>query len=515
MFSENTHIYSRFVFRAAASVLAVSGMAAGVVPAFGASNDVTISNGGLSVTFNLSWGAVVTGIANTNVANGLSIVYSAGVGADLQMDQFLTQNIGGSQQLMINPTQAGAAGNQPYYQHPNGSSFPQVGSPVVSWQASASHFHAVIEPLDYDTGNPTDWVYVENVSINSQGVANFSYTSYDYHPGTYSMATEVPVLFSDRTDAFMYPTSNGSPQTVSGSPLWPQPAITSNGWIGNVDTQDNLGIFYTTPAGLPEGYGTLPGADVFNGQSLGVTHAVGSGTAYPGETLSSQFSVVVSTPQNGPALISKQSPALFVARSSMIANGVFSLNAAAYTASPGYSLRGNPGAPSGWTSSGGNTGVNGPDTGVYGSTGYQPFAPKSTAGVSDFSFLQGNGAFISQTAATTASQSYTLAFDAASRAGYPLAVLEVVLTNGTNGSQITTLTPAITAAGFTPFFLNFTATSGSTGIEFLNNSLPGIDATVDVSNVSLTAVPEPATLGLLAICGSALALVGRRHKAQA
>ncbi len=512
MFSEKKHIYSRFIFRATASAMAVSGMAAGVVPAFGASNDITISNGGLSVTFNLSWGAVVTSIANTNVANGLSIVYSAGVGANLQIDQFLTQNIGGSQQLMINPTQAGAAGNQPYYQHPNGSSFPQVGSPVVRWSASANHFHAVIEPLDYDTGNPSDWVYVENVDINSHGVANFSYTSYDYHPGTYSMSTEIPVLFTDnRTDAFMYPTANGSPQMVSGYPLWPQPVI-SNGWIGNVDTQDNLGIFYTTPVGLPEGYGTLPGEDVFNGLSLGVTHAVGSGTAYPGETLSSQFSVVVAPPQNGPVLISKQAPALFVARSSMIANGVFSLNAAAYTASPGYSLGGNPGAPSGWISSGGNTGVNGPDTGFYGTSNYQPFAPKSTAGVSDFSFLQGKGAFISQTVATTTGQSYTLAFDAAQRSGDTTAVLEVILKNAINGSQIITYTPAITDAGFAPFFLNFTANAGSTNIEFLNNSPAAIDNTVDVSNVSLTAVPEPNALSLLTIGGMALVLVGRRHK---
>ena len=515
MFSGKKHVSSSFIFRAAAGAVISAGMAGGGVPAFGASNDVTISAGGLAVTFNLSWGAVVTGIANTNVANGLNIVDSHDVGRELQTDQFLYQNIRGNQQmLMTNPTQAGAGGYQQYYQHPNGSAIPETGSPVVSWSASANQFQAVITPLDYDTGNPTDWVYVENVSINSQGVANFHYTCYDYQPQTYLMNTEVPTLYSDRTTAFMYPAANGSVQTASGSPTWPQAGITSNGWIGNVDTHDNLGIFYTTPVGLPEYYGTFPGAAVSEALPLGKTNVwADGGTSYPGDILSSQFSVAVSTPQSGPALISQQPPAVFAARASMIANGVFSENAAAYTASPGYSSQGgNPGAPTGWTSSG-EGGVNGLGTGFYGSGGYAPFAPKDAAGVSDFSFLQRKGAFISQTATTNSGQSYTLTFDAAARNGDPSAVLDVILTNATNGSQIITLTPAITDAAFTPFFLNFTATSGLTNVEFLNNSLPG-DLTVDVSNVSLaaTAVPEPATLDMSIIGGLTLVLIGRKRR---
>ena len=308
MFSEKKPMYLHFILRSAACAVAVAGMAAGhsAPGAFGASN-VTISNGGLSVTFNLSWGAVVTGIANRNVANGLSIVDSHDVGRELQTDQFLYQNIGGSRQLMLNPTQAGAAGYQPYYQHPNGSTFPAVGSPVVNWSASANQFQAVITPLDYDTGNPTDWVYVEDVEINSQGVANFHYTCYDYQPGTYSMDTEVPTLYTDRTDAFMYPASNGSAQTVTGSP---PSRIASNGWIGNIDTSGNLGIFYTTPAGFTENYETFPSADVSDQPPLGKTNVTAYGlTSYPGEILSSQFSVAVGSPQNGSALISQQVPA--------------------------------------------------------------------------------------------------------------------------------------------------------------------------------------------------------------
>lgn len=524
MFPVKKQIYSRSILRAVASALVTFGMAAGTLPAMGAS-DVTISNGGLAVTFNLSWGAVVTAIANTEVASGLNIVDAANVGRELQTDQFLYQDISGGQQLMINPTQAGAAGGQAYYEHPNGSAVPQTGSPVVSWSASANQFQAVITPLDYNTGNPTNWVYVENVSINSQGVASFQYTCYDYLPQTYLINTEIPTLYSDSTDAFMYPTASGV-KTVTGSPVWPPQSITggpplsgritSQGWLANIDTANNLGIFYTTPVGLTEAYGTFSAASVSGSPPLGKSNVAEYGlSANPGTILSSQFSVAVSTPQNGPALISQQAPAVFVARSSIIINGVFSANAAAYTAPPGYSGGGSPVAPTGWTSSGGNTGVNGPDTGGYGSSAYQPFAPKSTAGVSDFSFLQGNGALISQTAATIAGQSYTLAFDAAARGGDPSAVLEVILTNATSGSQIINLTPAITDAAFTPFFLNFTATSGSTDIEFLNNSLPG-DLTVDVSNVSLatTAVPEPATLGLLAIGGMTLVLIGRKRKYQ-
>ena len=520
MFSEKKRVFTGLIFRAAAGMVITAGMAVGVVPAFGANNDVTISAGGLALTFNLSWGAVVTGIANTNVANGLNIVDSNDVGRELQTDQFMYQNIGGSNQLMINPTQAGAGGNQAYYLHPNGSQFPEVGSPVVSWSASENYFnaafHAVITPLDYDTGNPTDWVYVEDVNINSQGVANFHYTCYDYQPQTYNVTTEVPTLYSDRTDAFMYASSNGPVFVPPGYPSWP-PGLTSDGWIANLDTGDNLGIFYTTPVGLPIDYGTFPNAAVSSAPPLGKTNAVDYGlTANPGEILSSQFSVAVGTQQSGPALISQQSPAVFTASTSMITNGVFSANAAAYTASPGYSQGGNPAAPTGWTTSGGSSGVNGPDTGFYGSGGYQPFAPKSTAGVTDFNFLQGKGAFSAQTVATTAGHSYTLTFDAAARGANPSAVLEVILTDATNGSRIITLTPAITNAAFIPFFLNFTAISGSTNIEFLNNSPAGIDDTVDVSNVSLSdppAVPEPATLGVFAIGGLALALVGRKRRA--
>ena len=53
-----THL--RLIVRTVAVSVAACAVGASALPAGAASNDVTISNGGLSVTFNLSWGAVVT-----------------------------------------------------------------------------------------------------------------------------------------------------------------------------------------------------------------------------------------------------------------------------------------------------------------------------------------------------------------------------------------------------------------------------------------------------------------------
>ena len=291
------------------------------------SKNVTISNGGLAVTFDISWGAVVIGIANKNLADGLNIVDAANVGRELQVDQFLFLKIGGCQELMINPTQAGAAGYQGYYQHPKGIVFPEKGSSVVRWSAKGDHFHAVIKPWDYDTGKPTKWAYVEDVHVNSKGVARFHYTFYNHESKTYIMNTEVPTLYSDRTDAFMYPLTCPYTQphatrhhgqiakwpvrVVTGSPTWPPLAITSNGWIANIDIGNSLGIFYTTPVGLSETCETFPGVPVSGKPPLGKTNVSADGLiSYPGEIYSIEFSVLVSTPRKGPALISRQPPAV-------------------------------------------------------------------------------------------------------------------------------------------------------------------------------------------------------------
>ncbi len=211
------------------------------------------------------------------------------------------------------------------------------------------------------------------------------------------------------------------------------------------------------------------------------------------------------------------------ASANMITNGDFSSNAAAYTTYPGASVSPNPTNPTDWNISytangvtGGNAGINGTDTGFYSSQG-APFAPSSTNGVQDFLFMQGAADIpsVSQTVATTAGQTYTLSYAGAARGGETSDVLVVILTDATNSNQITTQIPAITDTGFNVFTLNFIAPSASTQVEFLNNTPNTIGGTVDVANVSLTPVPEPAALGILAVGGLGLVLIARKRQSRA
>ncbi len=204
------------------------------------------------------------------------------------------------------------------------------------------------------------------------------------------------------------------------------------------------------------------------------------------------------------------------ARANLILNGNFSANAANYTNFPGYSSSPNPTSPTDWTVSvPANQGVNGPDTGFFTDTtnGGSPFAPSSTTGVNDFAFLQGAGN-ISQTITTTNGQAYTITYDAAERAGETADVLNLVVTNATDSTQIGTQSPAISDAAFNAFTLQFTATSASTTIEFVNGAPttgPNAGETVDVSNVAVSPVPEPATLGLMGVGSLGLMFIGRRR----
>jgi len=299
-----------------------------------AGRNVTISNGGLSITFNIAWGGVVVAIDNENVANGINIVDTHDVGRELQIAQFLSLRRHGKEVLMVNPTQAGALGRQAYYRHPKGVIIREQGSRVVQWKATKSRFYAVIRPLDYDTGNPTHWVYVEHVRIDRQGVATFHYVVYDHDKKTYMMSfASVPTLYSDHTGAFMYPLV--SPygrlsaalrlkrdpkwpvKLVTGAPVFPRRPhhinrpIRSKGWIANIDSRNNVGIFYTTPVGFPEAYGTFPRALV-SVPPLGKTVVfVKNIIAHPGFHFAIKFSVLVSTPRRGPVLISRQPKATF------------------------------------------------------------------------------------------------------------------------------------------------------------------------------------------------------------
>ena len=209
------------------------------------------------------------------------------------------------------------------------------------------------------------------------------------------------------------------------------------------------------------------------------------------------------------------------AHANLILNGNFSANAASYTVWPGYpngtatgSSNINPAAPTDWTLpyvSG--IGINGPDTGFYATQG-APFAPSSTAGVSDFVFMNGPPtgypqSFISQTVATVPGQAYTLTYEAAGTAGdTTIGVLSAVVEDTTSDTNLATQTPAITETAFNTFTLGFTATSVSTMVEFLKNQDP--NNSVDVANVSLVATPEPGALYLAAAGMLGLVLLRRR-----
>jgi len=288
-------------------------------------NNVTISNGGLSLTFDIAWGGVVVAIDNSNVANGLNIEDSHDTGRLFQVAQFLYPTTPSQSKEVINPTQAGSGG----IDGSNGVILKEKGSPVVKWSATKTQFSATITPLNFNTGNPTNWVYTENVQIDPQGVANFNYSLYYHGQHTYRMTVVVPSLHTDLTGAFIYPlvspygpqgthlrktnvTSWPVKEVTVASKVVPKTSLVSLGWISNIDTKNNVGVFYTTPVGFRETYQTFPKAPVSSAPPLGKTNIVFSNiTSRPGMSYSFHFSALVSTPSQGPVLISQQPPATF------------------------------------------------------------------------------------------------------------------------------------------------------------------------------------------------------------
>ena len=218
----------------------------------------------------------------------------------------------------------------------------------------------------------------------------------------------------------------------------------------------------------------------------------------------------------------------------LVANGDFSANAASFTTFPGTVGGGNPATITDWASVNGTAGAPTNATGVNfaaGSGSGAPFGPQSGFA---FAFLQGAGTSISQAVSgLTVGQAYSVSYLAASRydpntvtpitqADLDAQALTATITNGsqTDGSLMST--DSNTAAGtvMTPNFFQlqlfgFTASAGTETLTFTNSSPSTYDTTVDVSGVVIdpinSAVPEPATLGLLALGGLGLLLLKRRN----
>jgi hypothetical protein len=210
------------------------------------------------------------------------------------------------------------------------------------------------------------------------------------------------------------------------------------------------------------------------------------------------------------------------ASANMIPNGDFSVAASDYL--------------SGWTPTYpavyGGLGVQGPGNvgGAAPGSSDNVFPPASvTSDQQHFAYLQGglvsqtsstlSPASLGQSFTTAVGTSYVVSFYAAQRGSdtSPYAQLQVQAIDSNNNVLVTVSSNAggglsINANGWTANTFNFTADTTSTTLTFADapNSVPS--DTVDFTAVDVAPVPEPATLGLLAISsGFGLLLLRKRR----
>jgi hypothetical protein len=206
-----------------------------------------------------------------------------------------------------------------------------------------------------------------------------------------------------------------------------------------------------------------------------------------------------------------------------IANGDFAGNAPSYTQNPGYNQphdSSNPIDPSSWTDNGiGNAGLNGPDVAIG-----SPFTPvsQSTPAV-DFGFLQYPGAAYYQTFAVIPGETYAVSYTDGARYGESGDQDTVSIEDGSyDGTTLASQYESPSGQNFTvePSF-EFTAASDSATIVLENTTLgpSDFDRTIDFTDIGvrdvsqgdvIQAVPEPASIGLLAVGG--LSVLARRRR---
>jgi hypothetical protein len=148
---------------------------------------------------------------------------------------------------------------------------------------------------------------------------------------------------------------------------------------------------------------------------------------------------------------------------------------------PGY------GAVPGWTETSAVQGSNAPG---------QPFWDNGTAPVGTAGFIQQNGSF-SQTLTLVPGQEYTLSFYDNARNCCGADPTLTVMVGGDTLLGPTLITPV---GGSNPFnfeSLTFGATSASELLDFISSVPAGTDGTVLLTDVHISAAPEPSSLMLL------------------
>ena len=195
-----------------------------------------------------------------------------------------------------------------------------------------------------------------------------------------------------------------------------------------------------------------------------------------------------------------------------VVNGDFETGVDAFVVWPGYVGGGNPGENPAQIPDWSGTGGHGINPVVPGGEGDAPFRDNGDNDTS-VAFLQGDSSIEQQMSGFTIGQDYVLSLDFNSRnccGDFPIATISL---NGIVVGSSTDLFPepgGVPAVGDTnPWYhadIEFTAPETEITLNITAAASAGGDATLLLDNISLLAIPEPAT-GLLALLGIAMLAV--------